>query len=81
MVQAIHLAAAPTVELLRDPWGTPHILATPETDAFCGLGYAAAVNAWREANPDAVARRFKPLGLQPEPWTPTDCLLAARGIL
>jgi len=43
--------------------------------------YAAGVNAWREAHPEAVARRFKPLGVQPEPWTPADCLLAARGIL
>ena len=43
--------------------------------------YAAGVNAWREANAETVARRFKPLGIQPEPWTPPDCLLAARGIL
>ena len=43
--------------------------------------YAAGVNAWRQANPKTVAGRFKPLGIQPEPWTPTDCLLAARGIL
>lgn len=35
-------AAAPTVELLRDPWGTPHIFTTTETDGFFGLGYAAA---------------------------------------
>jgi len=34
--------AAPTVELLRDPWGTPHIFATTEIDGFFGLGYAAA---------------------------------------
>ena len=43
--------------------------------------YAAGVNAWREANPEVVARRFQPLGITPEPWTPADCLLAARGIL
>jgi len=43
--------------------------------------YAAGVNAWREANRDAVTRRFQPVGIQPEPWTPADCLLAARGIL
>jgi penicillin amidase len=42
--------------------------------------YAAGVNAWRQTNSEAVARRFQPLGIQPEPWTPTDCLLA-RGIL
>ena len=43
--------------------------------------YAAGVNAWREANAEVVARRFQPLGITPEPWTPADCLLAARGIL
>ena len=43
--------------------------------------YAAGVNAWREAHADVVARRFQPLGITPEPWTPADCLLAARGIL
>jgi penicillin amidase len=138
------LVAAPTAELLRDPWGTPHIFATTETEGFFGLGcaaaedrllqmelirrkaagrlaevfgpdwvdadreariaghapyaprafarlparwqealraYAAGVNAWRDAHPDAVARRFQPLGIEPEPWTPADCLLASRGIL
>jgi penicillin amidase len=128
--QALHSAtAAPTVELLRDPWRTPHVFAAAEADGFFGLGYAAAedrllqmelirrkaagrlaevfgpdwvdsdreariaghapyaprafaklparwqealrpyaagVNAWREAHPDAVARRFKPLGIEPE---------------
>jgi penicillin amidase len=43
--------------------------------------YAAGVNAWRQTHPDVVARRFRPLGIAPEPWTPADCLLAARGIL
>jgi penicillin amidase len=43
--------------------------------------YAAGVNAWRQANPETVAHRFQPLAIQPEPWTPADCLLAARGIL
>lgn len=43
--------------------------------------YAAGVNSWREANPDAVARRFQPLGIAPEPWATADCLLASRGIL
>jgi penicillin amidase len=143
--QALHSAtAAPRVELLRDPWGIPHVFAVAEADGFFGLGYAAAedrllqmelirrqaagrlaevfgpdwvdadreariaghapyaprafaklparwqealrayaagVNTWREAHPDAAARRFKPLGISPEPWTPSDCLLAARGIL
>jgi len=132
------------VEILRDPWGTPHVFAVSERDGFWGLGYAAAedrllqmklirrkaagrlaevfgpdwvdadreariaghaayalrafaklperwqdalhaytdgVNAWRQANPEAVTRRFRPLGIEPEPWTPADCLLAARGIL
>jgi penicillin G amidase len=43
--------------------------------------YAAGVNAWISSHPDVVVRRFKPLGTKPEPWTPADCLLAARGIL
>jgi hypothetical protein len=34
--------AAPTVELLRDSWGTPHVFAASEADGFFGLGYAAA---------------------------------------
>lgn len=137
-------AGAPSLELLRDPWGTPHIFAATEPDGFFGLGYATAedrllqmelirrkaagrlaevfgpdwvdadreariaghsdyaprafarlpvrwqealrayaagVNAWREANADAVGRRFQPLDILPEPWTPSDCLLAARGLL
>ncbi len=45
------------------------------------LAYAAGVNAFAAAEPQAVARRFAPLGILPEPWTPVDCLLAARGIL
>lgn len=132
------------VEILRDPWGTPHVFAEGEPDGFFGLGYVAAedrllqmelirrkaagrlaevfgpawvdadreariaghvvyaprafaklpgrwqealrayaagVNAWREANPETIARRFRPLDLEPEPWHPADCLLAARGIL
>ena len=40
--------------------------------------YAAGVNAWREARPDAVARRFKPLGIQPEPCLPP-CLANSGG--
>lgn len=132
------------VEILRDPWGIPHVFAAVESDGFFGLGYAVAedrllqmelirrkaagrlaevfgaewvdadreariagygpyaprafarlperwqtalaayaggVNAWREAHADLVARRFQPLGILPEPWTPEDCLLASRGIL
>jgi len=142
--RAMPLATASAIEVLRDPWGTPHVFAVSEVDGFFGLGYAAAedrllqmelirrkaagrlaevfgpdwvdadreariaghapyapsafaklperwqealrayaagVNAWREAHSDAVARRFKPLGIEPEPWTPADCLLASRGIL
>ena len=142
--QVLTIGATQSVEVLRDPWGTPHVFAESEADGFFGLGcavaedrllqmelirrkvagrlaevfgpewvdadrevriaghatyaprafarlperwqvalrsYAAGVNAWRETNPEAVARRFQPLGIQPEPWTPADCLLAARGIL
>jgi penicillin amidase len=43
--------------------------------------YAAGVNAWTAAHPEAVARRFQPVGTAPEPWTPADCLLAARAAL
>jgi len=137
-------ASSAPVEILRDPWGTPHVFAAAEADGFFGLGYAAAedrllqmelirrkaagrlaevfgpdwvdadreariaghaayapraftklperwqealrayaagVNAWAKEHPDVVARRFKPLALEPQPWTPADCLLAARGIL
>ena len=35
-------AAAPTVELLRDPWGTPHVFADTDEGAMFGLGYASA---------------------------------------
>ena len=31
-----------TIELLRDHWGTPHVFADTDADAFYGLGYAAA---------------------------------------
>ena len=142
--QVLTIGAAQSVEVLRDPWGVPHVFAGAETDGFFGLGwaaaedrllqmelirrkaagrlvevfgadwvdadrearitghaayapralaklperwrqalsvYAAGVNAWREANGEAVARRFKPLGILPEAWTPADCLFAARGIL
>jgi hypothetical protein len=34
----MHLVPAPTVELLRDPWGIPHVFAAAESDGFCGLG-------------------------------------------
>lgn len=136
--------AAEQVEILRDPWGVPHIFAPSEEQAFFGLGYASAedrrlqmelvrrkgagrlaevfgpewvqsdreariagylawsgsaltklpaemqrwltayaagVNAWTSAHEEAVARRFQPLGVEPEPWTPADCLLAARATL
>lgn len=43
--------------------------------------YAAGVNAWTAGHREDVLRRFKPLGILPDPWTPADCLLAARGIL
>ena len=136
--------AAEQVEILRDPWGVPHVFAATESDGCFGWGYACAedrrlqmelvrrkgagrlaelfgadwvksdrearlagyaswcaealaqlppemqdwlsayaagVNAWTDANPDIVVRRFQPLGVAPEPWTPADCLLAARAVL
>jgi penicillin amidase len=135
---------AQATEILRDPWGVPHVFAESAEDGFFGLGYATAedrrlqmelvrrkgagrlaevfgtdwvasdresriasytawsrealaklpaemqswlgsyaagVNAWTSANPETVARRFQPLGVAPEPWTPADCLLAARAVL
>jgi penicillin amidase len=136
--------ACQSAEILRDPWGIPHVFADSEEGGFFGLGYACAedrllqmelirrkgagrlaevfgpqcvdadrqariaghaayapqalarlpdrwqkalrcyaagVNLWVKEHPDAVARRFKPLGVVPEVWTPADCLVAARGIL
>jgi penicillin amidase len=55
--------------------------ALPERWKRALSAYADGVNAWTEANGDAVARRFRPLGVGPEPWTASDCLLALRGIL
>jgi penicillin amidase len=132
------------VEILRDPWGIPHVFAGDEPAGFFGLGhacaedrilqmdllrrraagrlaevfgresvdsdreariaghrghaaaalsklpqehrswlsaYAAGINSWIATHQDVVARRFKPLGVLPEPWTPADCLLVARGLL
>jgi penicillin G amidase len=31
-----------SVEILRDPWGVPHVFAETDADAFRGLGYATA---------------------------------------
>jgi penicillin amidase len=142
----VHAAGAADggVEILRDPWGVPHVFAPTEEAGFFGWGYACAedrrlqmelvrrkgagrlaevfgpewvrsdreariagytayageafarlpaemqawlrayaagVNAWTAANREAVTRRFKPLGVAPEPWAPADCLLAARAVL
>ncbi len=63
------------------PYASRAFAKLPERWQEALRAYAAGVNAWREAHPEVVARRFKPLGVQPEPWTPADCLLAARGIL
>jgi penicillin amidase len=136
--------ACQSAEILRDPWGIPHVFAESEEAGFFGLGYACAedrllqmelvrrkgagrlaevfgpqwvdtdrqariaghavyapralvrlpdrwqkalrcytagVNHWVQEHPDDVTRRFKPLGIAPEAWTPADCLVAARGIL
>ncbi|MBM4094845.1 MAG: penicillin acylase family protein, partial [Planctomycetes bacterium] len=136
--------SAQAAEILRDPWGVPHVFASTEEAGFFGLGYATAedrrlqmelvrrkgagrlaevygpewvqsdresriagypawsgealaklpvemqswlgayaagVNAWTAAHGEVVARRFQPLGVEPEPWTPADCLLAARAVL
>jgi len=38
--------------------------------------YAAGVNTWAKSHPDRVRQRFAPLGVVPQPWTPSDCLAA-----
>jgi penicillin amidase len=35
-------SGASSVEILRDPWGVPHVFAETDADAFRGLGYATA---------------------------------------
>jgi len=42
--------------------------------------YAAGVNAFAEASPDAIRRRFGHLGIEPDPWTPADCIAAWLGV-
>jgi penicillin amidase len=42
--------------------------------------YAAGVNAWVAANPDAAARRMAPLGAPFAPWTAADCLCSWYGV-
>ncbi|MEK7684968.1 MAG: penicillin acylase family protein [Verrucomicrobiota bacterium] len=135
----------PTVEILRDPWGIPHVFADTDAAAFYGLGYATAedrgfqmtyslriiqgrlsevigevrmlnrketsldhdrkmrtfgfhraagrtaahldagalgllqsysdgVNAYFREHRDDLHPLFARTGLQPEPWTPADCL-------
>jgi penicillin amidase len=58
-------------------------------DAFANLpaemqeylrAYAAGVNAFAQAHPERVRKRFAPLGTTPEPWTPSDCLAAWMGM-
>lgn len=133
------------VEVLRDPWGIPHVMADSDASAFRGLGYAMAedrafqmtyslriiqgrlaevvgevrqlnrqdtsidhdrkmrtfgfyraaqrtaigldketlallqafcdgVNAYFQEHRDQLHPLFAKTGLQPEPWTPADCL-------
>jgi penicillin G amidase len=137
--------AAPSVEILRDPWGIPHVFADTDAGAFYGLGYATAedrafqmtyslriiqgrlsevigevrqlnrndtavdhdrkmrtfgfhraarrtaahldgetlgllqaysdgVNAYFQEHRDRLHPLFAQTGLEPEPWTPADCL-------
>lgn len=133
------------VEILRDPWGIPHVFADTDPGAFYGLGYATAedrayqmtyslrivqgrlsevvgevrrgrrdetsidhdkkmrtfgfyraarrvadhldpesrillqaycdgVNAYVEQHQEGLHPLFEKTGLEPEPWTPADCL-------
>lgn len=139
------VALAESVEILRDPWGIPHVFAETDAAAFYGLGYATAqdrafqmtytlrivqgrlaevvgsvkmltrddtsvdhdrkmrtfgfhraaqrtaahldadskamldaycrgVNAWFSQNRENLPPLFAETGLEPEPWTPADCL-------
>lgn len=149
LLVVVHLAGAVTgageVEILRDPWGVPHVFAGTDEGAFYGLGYATAedrgfqmhyalrivqgrlsevvgevgklsrkessidhdrkmrtfgfaraaartaaglddesrgllqaysdgVNAYFREHREALHPLFAELGLEPEPWTPADCL-------
>jgi penicillin G amidase len=38
----LRLAYAEAVEILRDPWGIPHVFSQTDAGAFYGLGYATA---------------------------------------
>jgi penicillin amidase len=138
-------AADGGAEILRDPWGIPHVFADTDEGAFFGLGYATAedrafqmtyslrivqgrlaevigevrqvnrrdtsvdhdrrmrtfgfhraaqrtaasldagtrgllqaysdgVNTWFREHRDDLHPLFAQLGLEPEPWTPADCL-------
>ena len=139
------LAAGPSAEILRDPWGIPHVFSDTDIGAFYGLGYATAedrgfqmtyslrmvqgrlsevlgeirhsnrnetsldhdrklrtfgfyraarrtaanldaetlsllqaysdgVNAYFREHQDRLHPLFAQTGLEPEPWTPADCL-------
>jgi len=39
---SVSSSQAEQIEVLRDPWGIPHIFATADAGAFYGLGYATA---------------------------------------
>jgi hypothetical protein len=140
-------AAEGSIEILRDPWGIPHVFADTDQGAFYGLGYATAedrafqmtyslriiqgrlaqvvgevrqlardetsidhdrkmrtfgfhraaqrtaaaldpetrgllqaycdgVNAYFRDRRDDLHPLFARLGLEPEPWTPADCLMS-----
>jgi len=38
--------------------------------------YSDGVNDYIDRNPDKLSHMFKKIGLEPEPWTPADCLLS-----
>ncbi|MBI2926585.1 MAG: penicillin acylase family protein [Verrucomicrobia bacterium] len=42
--------------------------------------FAAGVNAFVAEHPEQIKTRFAPLGVEPEPWTPADCLAAWLGV-
>ncbi len=147
MAAATPAGALGKVELLRDPWGVPHVFAQTDRGAMYGLGYATAedrgfqmhyflrmmqgrlaetigdvkktrrketalqndrkmrtfgfyraaqalvphldeqtrglleaysdgVNAYFDRHRDHLPATFAKLGLEPQPWTPADCLVS-----
>ena len=51
--------SSPTVEIIRDQWGVPHIFAGDENAGFFGLGYVSAEDT-HPANGNLAEARVGP---------------------